>query len=135
MILLLWGLTPPPHPRGGRATPKIAFGESTASVFSASSAILQIRSSRTQWPNGPAMPTLRLALPEDNQALQMRGEIKDTKDFNDIKDALAHRNVLAGFGVQPRRLFTYSARCNSVYGCAPPQPLQLQYCILWENEI
>ena len=104
-------------------------------AVSANSAILQSRASRTQWPNGPAMPTLRLALPEDNQALQMRGEIKDTKDFNDIKDALAHRNVLAGFGVQPRRLFTYSARCNSVYGCAPPQPLQLQYCILWENEI
>ena len=107
----------------------------TAKIFSANSAILQSRASRTQWPNGPAMPTLRLALPEDNQALQMRGEIKDTKDFNDIKDALAHRNVQAGFGVQPRRLFTYSARCNSVYGCAPPQPLQLQYCILWENEI
>ena len=52
-----------PTPRGGRATAKIAFGESTASVFSASSAILQIRSSRTQWPNGPAMPDLRFALP------------------------------------------------------------------------
>ena len=104
-------------------------------AVSASSTILQSRASRTQWPNGPAMPTLRLALPEDNQALQMHGEIKDTKDFNDIKDALAHRNVQAGFGVQPRRLFTYSARRNSVHGCAPPQPLQLQYCILWENEI
>ena len=31
-----------PMPRGGRATAKIAFGESTASVFSASSAILSI---------------------------------------------------------------------------------------------
>ena len=45
-------------------------------VDSASSAILQSRASRTQWPNGPAMPTLRLALlevaratPTDNFAL------------------------------------------------------------------
>ena len=37
-------------------------------AVSASSAILQSRASRTQWPNGPAMPTLRLALLEDNQA-------------------------------------------------------------------
>ena len=66
---LLQGLTPPLHPaEAWYASPQF-FGKKgrlrrrTASVFSASSAILQIRSSRTQWPDGPAMPDLRFALP------------------------------------------------------------------------
>ena len=50
--------------------------------------ILQRSSSRTLCPDGPAMTPLRLALPEDNQTLKgRREEIKDNKDFNDIKDA------------------------------------------------
>ena len=41
----------------------------TASVFSASSAILQRCSSRTQWPNGPAMTPLRLSCMKGQRAL------------------------------------------------------------------
>ena len=71
--------------------------------FSASSAILQRCSSRTQWPNGPAMTPLRLPCQRNAQFIIHHSSfiIGNTP----LHCQRGDRKALAGFGMQSRRLF------------------------------
>ena len=74
------------------------------------------RASRTQWPDGPAMTPLRLALPEDNQTLKgRREEIKDNKDLNDIKDAPKKTwSLLMAISANPSSSGIYAPECAAL---------------------